>query len=230
MLSNPPAGYRPAGWNPPQPASGAKKGAQDRTQSQTVKTPQFWMAWLAFVFSGGCGLMVIGSIANFGELEGGLAAGVGASLAGWLALFNGLGRIVWGTLAQKITPRLALLIMAFLQAAMMFALPEMGTNLYALGVGACWVGFNFGGNFALFPLMTAEYFGTKNLGANYGAVFTAYGVGGILGPQMGGGIWDAMGTYRWAFYVAGAACILAGLIATVLRAPKPSEGTAPTTT
>ena len=222
MLSNPPAGYRPAGWNPPQAASGSATSGLDLTQGQTVRTPQFWMAWLAFVFSGGCGLMVIGSIGNFGELEGGLKAGVAASLAGVLALFNGLGRIVWGTLAQKITPRRALMIMVFLQGAMMFALPALGGSLLTLGIGACWIGFNFGGNFAIFPLLTAEFFGTRNLGANYGAVFTAYGAGGILGPILAGSVWDEMGTYRWAFLVAGAACVASGLIALVLRSPRSS--------
>lgn len=223
LLSNPPAGYKPAGWNPPQPTSGAKKAVQDLTQGETVMRPQFWMIWLTFVLSAGCGLMVIGSLKNFGQKEGGLSPAVAASALGLLALFNGLGRIVWGTLSQKLTARGALILMVFLQAAMMFVLPKMGSTAIALTVAGCWIGFNFGGNFALFPLLTAEFFGTKNLGANYGAVFTSYGVGGILGPMLAGGVWDAMGTYRWAFLIAGGACVLAGLIALVLRAPAASE-------
>lgn len=226
FLSNPPAGYKPAGWNPPQPAAGAKKVAvQDLTQGATAKTPQFWMIWLAFVLGAGCGLMVIGSLKNFGEKEGGLSPAVAASALGLLALFNGLGRVVWGTLAQKLTARLALVIMAFLQAGMMIAmgLGMLGSSEVTLAIAGCWVGFNFGGNFALFPLLTAEFFGTKNLGANYGAVFTSYGVGGILGPMLAGGVWDAMGTYKWAFIIAGVACIVGSLIALALKPPKPAE-------
>ncbi|MCY3019911.1 MAG: MFS transporter [Planctomycetota bacterium] len=221
LLSNPPAGYKPAGWNPPQAAAGARKAAvQDLTQGETVKTSQFWMTWLAFVLSAGCGLMVIGSLANFGEREGGLPVAVAAGLAGILALFNGLGRVVWGTLAQKLTARGALIIMVFLQALMMFILPKMGSTETTLTIAACWIGFNFGGNFALFPLLTAEFFGTKNLGANYGAVFTAYGVGGIIGPILAGRVWDIMNTYQWAFYIAGAACVVAGIVGLLLKPPK----------
>jgi len=220
LLSNPPKGYKPAGWNPPQPAGGAKKAVTDLTQGETVKTPQFWMTWLAFVLSAGCGLMVIGSLKNFGQLEGGLSAAVAGSALGLLALFNGLGRVVWGTLSQKLTARGALILMVFLQGAMMFVLPGMGASELTLAIGACWVGFNFGGNFALFPLLTAEFFGTKNLGANYGAVFTSYGVGGILGPMLAGGVWDAMGTYKWAFIIAGGACVLSGIIGLLLKPPK----------
>jgi OFA family oxalate/formate antiporter-like MFS transporter len=221
LLSNPPPGWKPAGWDPSKAAgAGRKAPARDLTQGQTVKTPQFWMTWLAFVLSAGCGLMVIGSLKNFGELEGGLSPAVAASAIGLLALFNGLGRVVWGTLSQKLTARLALVLMVFLQALMMFLLPKMGSTELALAVAGCWVGFNFGGNFALFPLLTAEYFGTKNLGANYGAVFTSYGVGGIVGPLLAGGVWDAMGTYSWAFIIAGVACVLAGVIGLLLRPPK----------
>jgi OFA family oxalate/formate antiporter-like MFS transporter len=46
------------------------------------------------------------------------------------------------------------------------------------------IGMCFGSNFALFPSATADFFGTKNVGANYGVVFTAYGVGGLLGPTL----------------------------------------------
>ena len=70
-------------------------------------------------------------------------------------------------------------------------------------------------------LLTAEAFGTKNLGANYGAVFTAYGIGGIAGPMLAGGVWDALGSYYWAFIPAGIACLLAtGSCRIALRPPK----------
>ncbi len=53
-------------------------------------------------------------------------------------------------------------------------------------VGASLIGFNYGGIFALFPAITADYFGDKQVGRNYGWVFTAYGVAGILGPLLAG--------------------------------------------
>jgi OFA family oxalate/formate antiporter-like MFS transporter len=103
---------------------------------------------------------------------------------------------------------------------MMFVLLGMGSSVMTLAIAACWIGFNFGGNFALFPLLTAENFGTKNLGANYGAVFTAYGIGGIAGPMLAGAVWDLSGTFIWAFIPAGIACVLACVLAIGLRPPK----------
>jgi len=221
LLSNPPSGWKPAGWDPNKATGGkAKPKVKDLTQGQIIATPQFWMIWLAFVFSAGCGLMIITSLKDFGILQGGLSIAAAGSAVGLLALFNGLGRVVWGTLSQKLTARLALVLMTVLQAAMMFVLLKMGSSPLTLAIAGCWIGFNFGGNFALFPLLTAENFGSKNLGANYGAVFTSYGVGGILGPVMAGMIWDHVGTYGPAFIIAGIACVVAAGLAFALRPPK----------
>ncbi len=220
LLSNPPAGWKPVGWNPEAQSETVKPAVQDLTQGEIIKTGQFWMIWVAFVFSAGCGLMVIKCLKNFGVLEGGLTPAVAGSALGLLALFNGLGRIVWGTVSQKLTAKGSVILMCLLQGVMMFFLLGMGSNSLTLSIAACWIGFNFGGNFALFPLLTLENFGPKNLGANYGAVFSAYGVGGILGPVMAGMVWDSMGTFKTAFIVAGIACVIAAGIAIVLRAPK----------
>lgn len=224
LLSNPPAGWKPAGWSPPVHADGtAKATVKDLTQGQTVCTIQFWMIWLAFVFSAGCGLMVIKCLKNFGEFEGGLSVAAAGSALGLLALFNGLGRVVWGTVSHKLTAKGSVIIMCLLQGGMMFCLLKMGSSATTLAIAACWIGFNFGGNFALFPLLTLENFGSKNLGANYGAVFTSYGVGGILGPYMAGKVWDTMGTFKTAFIIAGIACIVAAVLAIFLRHIKAEE-------
>lgn len=224
LLCNPPAGWKPKGWNPPVSKDGnAVAEVANLTQGQAVKTHQFWMIWLAFVFSAGCGLMVIKCLKNFGQFEGGLTTAAAGSALGLLALFNGLGRVAWGTVSQKLTAKYSVALMCILQGAMMFVLMQMGNSTAKLAIAACWLGFNFGGNFALFPLLTLENFGPKNLGANYGAIFSAYGVGGILGPVMAGKVWDKMGTFNTAFIIAGIACIVAAALALTLKHIQPLE-------
>ena len=169
------------------------------------------------MFSAGCGLMVIKCLKNFGEFEGGLTSAAAGSALGLLALFNGLGRVVWGTVSHKLTAKGSMILMCLLQGIMMFILLKMGSSATTLAIAACWVGFNFGGNFALFPLLALENFGAKNFGANYGAVFTSYGVGGILGPYMAGRVWDTMGTFKTAFIVAAIACLIAAALAFLLK-------------
>jgi OFA family oxalate/formate antiporter-like MFS transporter len=213
LLRNPPAGWKPDGWNPPSTGLAAASTARELTQSQTLRTPTFWMLWLAFACASSCGLMVIGSLKDFGVREGGLSEAEAEGALGLLAIFNALGRVVWGSVSQRLGPRRTLVMISSLQAIMALALIEMGSRAWTLEVAACWVGFHFGGNLALFPLLTAENFGTRNLGANYGLMFTAYGVGGVLGPMLAGGVWDTLHSYRWAFLPAAAGCLVAMFLA-----------------
>jgi OFA family oxalate/formate antiporter-like MFS transporter len=95
----------------------------------------------------------------------------------------------------------------------------MGSTEMTLSIAAAWVGFNFGGNLALFPSTTADFFGTKNVGINYGLVFTAYGVAGIVGPIFAGSVFDMTGSYMWAFIPSGAACLIAAGISIRMKSP-----------
>jgi MFS family permease len=69
-------------------------------------------------------------------------------------------------------------------------------------IGAALVGFNYGACLSLFPSSTADLWGTKNLGLNYGILFTAWGVGGVFGPLLAGWIADTQGSYAPAYNVA----------------------------
>jgi OFA family oxalate/formate antiporter-like MFS transporter len=90
-------------------------------------------------------------------------------------------------------------------------------SLAGLSIISGWIGFNFGANFSLFPSATAKYFGTKNLGANYGVMFTGYGIGGLIGPVINGKIFDLTGSYFYAFIFAGALCIVGILLSMCLK-------------
>ena len=143
-----------------------------------------------------------------------------------MALANALGRITWGSVSQRLGARRTLVVISLLQALMVLGLVEMGSRVWTLEVAACWVGFHFGGNLSLFPLLTAEFFGTRHLGANYGLMFTGYGVGGVVGPMLAGGVWDSLGSYRWAFLPAASGCLLAMTLAAKVRPPAPRQGAA----
>ena len=95
----------------------------------------------------------------------------------------------------------------------------MAGNEYLLYLGATLIGFNFGGNFALFPTITADKFGAKNVGMNYPFIFLAYGVGGILGPIMGGKLGD-VGNFAMAFTISGIFVLVGTLLTIMLKTPK----------
>ena len=149
-----------------------------------------------FIFSSMAGLMTIGIIKLFGIdalQKSGMtsiqaSAAAGTAMAVFYSIANGLGRIIWGSISDKTGRKAALTLMCMLQGVMMLVFYWMGGNKYLLYLGAAIIGFNFGGNFSLFPTATADFFGTKDAGRKYGWVFTAYGIGGIIGPIMAGRI------------------------------------------
>ena len=152
----------------------------------------------------------------------------------WYAILNGLGRIIWGIVSDKIGRKAALFLMCLIQGVMMLLFFKVGGTKIGLIVGACIIGFNFGGNFALFPAATADFFGNKNVGSNYPWVFLAYGIAGIVGPQIAGYFKDAAATsgagvdaWKTPFIIAGIACLVAGVLALMLKAPRPAKVMAP---
>jgi len=195
-----------------------------------VKTPQYWILFSAFTAGALAGLMIIGIIKLFGNealaangMEAEKAAAVTNTAMGlFYALLNGLGRIVWGTVSDKLGRRNSIALMSLLQGAMMILFYFIGGREWGLYIGAAVIGFNFGGNFALFPAATADIFGNKNVGVNYPFVFLAYGFGGVVGPILGGMMGDAR-IWMWAFIPAGAACLAASALTLKLK-PLKSAG------
>ncbi|MFP3937333.1 MAG: OFA family MFS transporter [Phycisphaerae bacterium] len=216
VMVNPPAGWRPAGWAPPEGQDASSTGGVNFTAPQMVKTPQFWALFGTFLVGATAGLMVIGIIGLFGEdmltsrgfarEDAIIAAGTAMGL--FYALFNGLGRIVWGSISDLLGRRNSIVLMTGLQGVMMLLFFFIGRYVPGLWIGAAIIGFNFGGNFALFPAATADFFGNANVGTNYPLVFLSYGAGGVIGPLLGGVMGDLQ-VWMWAFLPAGVACLIA---------------------
>lgn len=223
----PPGGWKPEGWTPPVAAAGAPVG-RDFTPAEMLATPQFYLIFVTFAVCAAAGLMSVGLMKLY-PMEALQAAGhsaadasviAGTAMAVCFSLANGIGRIAWGMISDRIGRKPSILLMAASQGAMLIAFTAMAGNEMLLYLGATLIGFNFGGNFALFPTLTADTFGTGAVGQNYPFVFLSYGVGGIAGPLLGGMLGD-LGNFPLAFTICGAACIGGALCTALIRPPKP---------
>lgn len=214
LLRNP-----PPGWQPPSQGPGVvpMQPVPDVGWRDMLNTPLACMIWLTFIFGATSGLMAIGqwtpmmaSVLDGARLAPDWLGNFGRFLepVGILALFNAIGRIFWGKISDVIDRPRAMMIMFLMQGMVFMMLPSAQSNT-AIFLASALVGLNFGGCFALFPALTADSFGTKNFGINYGWVFTAYGVAGIIGPIVGGVLFDVTGQYVLAFVFAGTLCFLA---------------------
>ncbi len=225
----PPEGWTPEGYAPPKPAAAGGKpvmGSVDWHGAEILRTPQFYLIFLTFVFSAGAGLMSIGlmklypmeALQKAGLDEAAASAIAGTAMAVFFSLANGIGRIVWGTLSDKLGRKLSVVLMAGSQGLFVIGFIYMAGSPALLYLGATLIGFNFGGNFALFPTITADTFGAKNVGQNYPLVFLAYGVGGIFGPILGGQLGD-MQNFPLAFLICGGLCIVGAVLTAMVKPP-----------
>jgi len=223
----PPEGWKPAGFKEEEKLTTEKKATpvKDVNSNSMLKSIQFYLIFFTFVFSAGAGLMSIGLMKLYpieALKEAGMDAVSASAIAGtamavFFSLANGLGRIIWGIISDKIGRKTSIIFMTAIQGVIVILFTYMAGSEYLLYLGATIIGFNFGGNFALFPTITADIFGAKNVGQNYPFIFLAYGVGGIVGPMIGGALGD-MGNFPLAFTVSGIA-VLVGTVLTIMVKP-----------
>ena len=221
----PPAGWKPAGWEP------GPKSAATREQvppGGMLATWQFWMLWVIYFLGSSVGLTAISQVAPLAASMPKTAAAISAGMAvGIVAVFNGVGRLVWGSISDKLGRARTLLIMGLCAAGACGFLVRGAGEIWQLLAGLCLGVFAFGGYLALMPSATADYYGPKHVGANYGLLFTAFGVSGFFVPRYFAGIVDrakAAGNiatgYNEVYLILATMAAVGAVLALVLRAPR----------
>lgn len=223
----PPVGWVPKGYEAKQAATAENPDKAEFSNKEMFGKIQFYLIFFTFVFSAGAGLMSIGLMKLY-PMQALMASGLsqveasaiaGTAMALFFSLANGLGRIIWGLISDKLGRKKSIIFMTAIQGITVILFTYMAGNEILLYLGATLIGFNFGGNFALFPTMTADTFGAKNVGQNYPFVFLAYGVGGIAGPILGGMMGD-LGNFPMAFTITGIAVLVGTVLTILVKAPK----------
>jgi OFA family oxalate/formate antiporter-like MFS transporter len=224
LLSNPPLGWSPP--STPEPGAMGQKAGRDLGPGAMVRTRIFWLIWVMFILAPTAGLMTLSNVKSVAQAIDVAAASdpitwpiIAALILGIMALFNGAGRLFWGAVSDRLHRIKTLIAMFVILAGSQFAfafLSLINTSWFiAISIAAI-TGFCFGGNFTLFPSMTAEFFGTNNVGVNWGVVSTAYGIAAVTGALVAGNIVDFTGSYFLAFMITGVLSLLAILIASLL--------------
>lgn len=214
LLKNPPVGHLTEPASTPATATAPPASGPDFSPAEIITKGSFWLLWLLYFIGAGAGLMVIGSISVMAKKSMGSSAFLAVAI---LAVGNALGRVIAGSVSDKIGRRATLLIIFLFQSILMFlAIPVTGgaTTPLLLVLLAALIGANYGANLALFPSITKDLWGLKNFGMNYGLLFTSWGVGGFVLARVTQMLKTSSGNYNSSFMIAGV-LLLAGSLLTL---------------
>lgn len=183
-----------------QSASNKEELQNEMTTKEMVKTRAFKGLYITFVFGTMIGLMIIGITSNVGVELIKLNEKNVASFMALFAVFNGLGRVSFGVITDKFSNKFAKTLSYSLilsSGIMMLFAKEGSIVIYVIAFCILW--FNLGGWLAIAPTTTMKLFGNKNYSKNYGVVFTAYGIGAVLGVIISGMLKEAFNGYTGVF-------------------------------
>jgi OFA family oxalate/formate antiporter-like MFS transporter len=179
-----------------------------------IKTLSFKGLYLNFVLGTMIGLTLIGLTANIGLRYVGFNV---IQVSQWMAifaLFNGGGRPLFGWITDQLSISKAMLISFSLiisASLLMIFFGQIHPIIFILSFIIFW--FSLGGWLAIAPTSTMKLYGIKHYSQNYGVIFTAYGLGAILGVLASGYLLDAFNQVNFIFgYVLG--CCVLGMLNT----------------
>lgn len=188
---------------------------KDTPPAEFIRTPMFYILWVALASVIGGGLTAIGLITAYGEIELGLKPASAALAISFYSLINGLGRPCVGWFADRFGILRVMKIVYIIQAAAFLSLPFVAKSLLTLIICSLLLGSGYAVTFALFPVIVAAGFGTKYLGMNYGLVFSAFGLGAVT-SLIGSWLLDTTGSFVPAFLLAGITTLLGLTLLTLL--------------
>jgi OFA family oxalate/formate antiporter-like MFS transporter len=191
------------------------------TTGEVLRTPAFYLLWFGFGFGSTAGLMVISQLIPFANSQG-IASATLATLGLVTGAFGNVsGRVLSGWLSDSMGRLNTLRVVLAISCVAMPALYWVGAHLTALYVLIYFVYFSYGAQASVIPSTVSDFWGTRHAGTNYGTLFTAWGLSGILGPTIGGVLFDKYKNYGVAFYTAAALAVVALICVMIARRPEP---------
>ena len=224
----PPSGWKPAGWKP----AAQRSSSLSLAPRDMLRSWQFYVIWLTFFLGVSAGLTSIGqSMQTFREKVPASAALIGASTAlGLMGAFSGFGRLFWGTISDRLGRRWTLAIIACISCVTCAGILRNTDDFWSVITGLCLATLCYGGYLAVMPALVADYYGTGNIGANYGLMYTAWGLCGFVVPGYFARLMDhahragnSAAGYRELYTTLAVFAVLSLILALLLRPPRPPE-------
>ncbi|WP_281699303.1 L-lactate MFS transporter [Cetobacterium somerae] len=178
---------------------------------EMLKTSKFYALWICYMIGTFCGLMIIGISSSYAQEVIGITPLKAAFFTSFFALFNGVGRPLFGAITDKLGSKNAITLsyLSIIFAGIVSLVFKSNIIAFSLAFSIIWL--NLGGWLAIAPASTVNIFGKNYYTANYGLLFTAYGIGAVTQGFISGYFKETFGSYIYIFYPIIISCVL-GLI------------------
>ena len=202
-----------------QETEGEKRGLKPW---EVLRTPQFYLLYLMFLAMTVGGLLLTANAKPFakdvGVASAFVIAGVTADRFG-----NGFGRVGWGWISDKFGRENTMFVVFTLNAIFTALFPFLGKTGNGYVIIMFLMMLTWGEMFSLFPSLNADRFGTTYAASNYGLLYSAKGIGGLLGGVVAAYLVSSFG-WTTVFVASGVLAFAAALGALVIkRLPKPID-------
>jgi MFS family permease len=194
------------------------RSEDDYTLSEAVRTPNFWTLFIIIMVVASCYQLIVVHIVA-AAIDTGITPEAAAIILTFSGITNTLGRLMISGLATKIGKKTVLTLSLALQVVALFFLAR-ATDLPAFYISAAVYGFGYGGVTPLAATLTGSFFGTRSMGSIFGIINSAYTAGGVIGPLLGGYIFDVTASYYTAFVYATIGVAVGFLLSLLLNPPR----------
>ena len=217
LIQKCPAGYLPEGYQPPKQEKGAV--SNDKTPLEMLRMPVFYCMMIMLIAGGTFGMMIISNARGIAVNMVGASASTATLFVSVLCLFNTAGRLLAGSLSDKLGRINTLTIALGIALAGLVILigAEAMTSIPLFAVGVILIGICFGTFMGVFPGFCTDRFGQKNNTVNYGIMWIGFSVAGIVGPTILTGVYGAADSYRMAYVIAIAIAMVGLAMSVVYR-------------
>lgn len=191
----------------------------DYTVRQMLASKEAYMLFVIFFAACMSGLYLIGIVKDMGVQLAGMDLATAANTVSAVAIFNTAGRIILGTLSDKVGRMrvISFTMLVTILAITALSFVTLSHTLFFICVGA--VAFCFGGNITVFPAIVGDFFGLKNHSKNYGIIYQGFGLGALAGSFVA----NHFGGFHATFMVMGVLSVISLLITLFIKAPKAVE-------
>ena len=156
----------------------------DLTPKEILTDNRFIALWLLLFLNVCGGIAIISKAAILGQEVVGMSAAQATMFVAIIGLFNGLGRLFWSSISDKIGCWTTFMLFIGINVVCFALIPSFSTNSISFQILTYVIIAGYGAGFATMPSFVKSIYGTENYGQVLGYILTAWSAAAFAGPLL----------------------------------------------